>query len=196
MLEHLTRDVQAQVGAVHQTLDKAEMIGQQILALLHDHHGAGIELQALLIIAAVVIIRRVRRDEQQRGIGRVALGGLTDHLERRLIVVELALVILGIFLIGDLALRLLPDGGHAVEGLILINVLILVLGALFELFMRGLHANRIADIVAVFLDQLTDAIDFEELTVLFFLGILLDVQGDDRAGFVLLTLLDGVTVRA
>ena len=56
MLEHFTADVQGQILAVHNAPDEAEVLGQQILAVLHDHHAAGIQLQAALEVLGVEII--------------------------------------------------------------------------------------------------------------------------------------------
>ncbi len=50
MLQHFPGNVQGQVLRIHQALDEAEMIGQQVRALIHDEDAAGIELQALFIV--------------------------------------------------------------------------------------------------------------------------------------------------
>lgn len=35
MLKHLTRNVKREILAVYKTLNKAEMVGQEVLALVH-----------------------------------------------------------------------------------------------------------------------------------------------------------------
>ena len=37
VLQHLAADVQVQIRAVHNAAHEAERLGQQVLALLHDH---------------------------------------------------------------------------------------------------------------------------------------------------------------
>ena len=39
MLQHLTADVEREVGAVYHAPDKAEVVGHQIGALVHDHNA-------------------------------------------------------------------------------------------------------------------------------------------------------------
>ena len=65
MLQHFPGDVQRQVLGIHQPGYEAEMVRQQIGALVHDQHAAGIQLQPLLIFAGVVIIGGRAGDEQQ-----------------------------------------------------------------------------------------------------------------------------------
>ena len=43
LLQRFTADVQAQILAVHNALDEAEIVRQQIAALLHDHNAGGIQ---------------------------------------------------------------------------------------------------------------------------------------------------------
>ena len=58
MLEHLTGDVQAQVLGIHNALDEAEVLRQQVLAVLHDQHAGGVELQPLLVLLGVEVVGR------------------------------------------------------------------------------------------------------------------------------------------
>ena len=80
MLEHLPGDVQGQILGIHQALYKAEAVRQQIGALVHDKHTAGVKLQALLILPGVVVHGGVGGDEQQGRVGGSALGGGADDL--------------------------------------------------------------------------------------------------------------------
>ena len=63
VLKHFTGDIEREVGAIHKTAHKAEIVGQKILAMLHNEHTARIELQALFIVTAVIIIRRMGRNK-------------------------------------------------------------------------------------------------------------------------------------
>ena len=65
LLQHFTGNVQGQVRGIHQTLDEAEVIRQQVLAVIHNHNAAGVELQPLLKVLGVVVERHLTRDEQQ-----------------------------------------------------------------------------------------------------------------------------------
>ena len=44
LLQKFTRDIEGQVRRIHQALHKAQVIRQQVLALVHDEHMTGIEL--------------------------------------------------------------------------------------------------------------------------------------------------------
>ena len=153
VLEHLARDVEREVLRVDKALHKAEVIGQQVGALLHDQNAGSVELQTLFIVAGVVVHRRLGRDEQQRVVGRGALGRRVDHLERVLPVVELLLVEVVVLLGRDLVFVLLPQRHHAVERLDLKIVLVLVLRALLRPRLFDLHADRVADVVGVLLHK-------------------------------------------
>ena len=89
LLQGFTGDVQRQVGGIHQPLDKAEIVGQQIGAFVHDQHAVGIKLQTLFKLLGVIVIRRVRRDIQQRIVADLTLGFGMDRVQRRLVVIEL-----------------------------------------------------------------------------------------------------------
>ena len=199
MLEHLTGDVQGYVGRVHHALDKAQVVGQQIGAVLHDQHTAGVELQSLLIILGVEIIGRLAGDEQQRLIGDRALHGDGEHSLGRHIVKELFLIELVVFLVAHLALAALPQGHHAVDGLHFLDVLVLGLvvgAALLAAVGRHLHLDGVADIVGILADQLRKLVLLQKFGVVLPLGVGLDVHDDVGAHAVALRLGDGVAVRA
>ena len=80
VLEHFPRDVEAQVLGIDEAPHKAEMVGQQVGALVHDQHAAGIKLEPLLILFGVVVVGGVGRDKQQGVIGGSALGAAVDDL--------------------------------------------------------------------------------------------------------------------
>ena len=50
VLEHLTRDIQRQIGGVHNTPYKAEVFGNELLAVFGNHNAAGVELQSLFVV--------------------------------------------------------------------------------------------------------------------------------------------------
>ena len=186
MLEHFTRDVQGKVLAVHQTSYKAEVIRQQVGALVHYHYAAGVQLQTLFEVLGVVVVGRLCGNIQQRGVGSSTLGAGVDMRERLVVVVELVLVELVVFLVGELGFGFLPDRGHAVEGLGDYLLFVLVLAALFQLFVLNVHLDGVADIVAVLLYKLLYLVRREELVVILLVGVVLDVKDYLRAVVVLL----------
>ena len=199
VLEHLTGDVEAQILRIDQTLHKAETVGQQVRALLHNQHAGGIELEPFFILATVVVIRRAGRDEQQCVIGRCALGAAVDHPHRVLIIKEFVLIEIVVILIGDLGFALLPNRHHAVKRLVhrILFILGLVLrAALLDAGCRHIHPNRVADIVGVFFHDARNPMRLEELVIALLALVLLDDQRNLGAMPFLLTFLDRVAIRA
>ena len=50
------------------------MIGQKVGALVHDQHAGSIQLQALFVVAAVIVEGGMAGDEEQGIVGGGALG--------------------------------------------------------------------------------------------------------------------------
>ena len=181
LLQHLPGNVQGQIRTVHNAPDEAEIVRNQFLAAVHDQHTAGVELQALFIVAAVEVEGSMGRDEEQRLIVGRAFVLLADHLQRRLVIVELIPVEVGICLLRHLRGGLLPDRDHAVQRLVLFDRFVLILGAFFKLAVLRPHLDGVADVIAVLFDQTADTILVQIFAVLFILGIFLQMQNDLRA---------------
>ena len=200
MLQQLARDIQAQVGRINHAAHKAQIVRQQIGALVHNHHAGGVELQTRLIVLGVVQPRRLRRDEQQRLIRHRALGRDGHDRLRRSHVAEALLIELVVLLALDVALLALPQRHHAVDRLPLAHVLKLglVIGAaLLAARVRHLHADGEADIVGVFLHKARQRPLAEVLAVFIRLvAVVAQVENDIRADRLLLAGVDGVAVRA
>ena len=201
VLEELPGDVEAQVRGIHHAPDEAEVLGQEVGALVHDEDAIGVELEALLIVLGVVIHGGGAGDEEQGLVGDGALGGDGDHALGRDHLVVALLVELVVLLLRDLALLPLPEGDHGVQGLPLPDILVLRLvvgGALLPAGVGDLHADGEADVVGVLLHEGFQGVLLEVLAVLagLVLGVLLDVEGDVGADGVLLTGLHGVAVHA
>ena len=197
VLEQLPGDVQAQVRGVHNAPDEAEVLPDEVRALVHDEHAGGVELEPPLIVGGVVVEGRPGGDEEQGLVADLALGGDGDDGLGRGEVHELLLVELLILLLRHVALPALPDGHHAVEGLLLLVRLILrlVLGAVRLLPGLGdLHADGPADVVGVLLHQIAEGVLLEELAVIDLLPVGLDVHDDVGAHGLLLAGGDGVAV--
>ena len=193
LLQHLAADIQAQILTVHDALDEAEVIGQQVGALLHDEHAGCVQGQTFLVILGVEIVGAVAGYEQQGVVVRGALGAADDDTGRVGIIVELLFIEAGVLFVGHFALLLFPDGHHAVQGLQLgvalpLGLVILGLGVRFRLLalVLALHLDGVAHIVAVLLDDGNNAVFIQEIIVVVGLGVRLDVQDDLGAGGVLL----------
>ena len=161
VLQNLPADVQGEVGGVHHALDKAEVVGEQVGALVHDEHPGGVELKAFLILPGVEVVGGLLRDVEHGLIGDRPLGAGVDDGEGVLPVAELLLVESVVLLGLDLGLLPLPQGHHRVEGLPLLHRLplrLVVLGGVLRLVLLAvvlhLHDNGVADIVGVFFDKL------------------------------------------
>ena len=201
MLEHLPGDVQGDIRGVHNALDKAEVIGQQVRALVHNHDPGGIELEPLLKVRGEVVHGDLSGHIQQGLVLKVALGGHMDGQNGVLPVPELGLVEVVVLLLGHLALGPLPDGDHGVDGLPLLHLLILRLVIFPGVLRLGLltavlhlHTDRIPDVVRILFNQVRKRIGRQILVVIFFLGVGLDGHDHVGAHGVLLAGLDGVAV--
>ena len=63
LLNGLARDVERQI-AVYQSAHERETVGQQVGALLADHHARSVEFEPFLVGLAVVVVGRLGRHIQ------------------------------------------------------------------------------------------------------------------------------------
>ena len=204
VLQHLAADIQREVGRIHKPLHKAEMVGQKVGAFFHDEHAAGIELQALFIFFAVIVVRCAGGDEQKRAVGGRALRFGLHHLRGRCIITEFLFIEIGVFLIRHFLFVALPQGHHAVQRLVLGVALVfrgLVIAVL--VFIRAFdgarflaqHADGPADIIGIFLHKARKAPVVQKFAVMLFALVVLDDKDDVRAAGLLLAGSDGVALR-
>ena len=203
LLQRLTRDVEREVLAVHDAADEVVVVRQQVLALLHDQHVGAVQLQALLVVLAVQVVRRAAGDEQQRVVGQRALSVDGERGGRVGEVVEGLLVELVVLFLLYVGLAALPDRHHGVDGLDLSVLFVLglvvvagILGLGLLAGLRNLHAHRVAHVVAVALDEVLQAVLAEELVEVLLVGVVLQGQDDVGAVALALGLLDGVALDA
>ena len=203
LLQRLTRDVEREVLAVHDAANEVVVVGQQVLALLHDQHVGAVQLQALLVVLAVQIVRRAAGDEQQRVVGQRALGVDGERGGRVGEVVEGLLIELVVLFLLYVRLAALPDRHHGVDGLDLGVLLVLglivvagVLGLGLLAGLRNLHAHGVAHIVAVALDEVLQAVLAEELVEVLLVGVVLERKDDVGAVGLALGFLDGIALNA
>ena len=204
VLEHLAGDVQRKIGRIDDAAHEAEAFRQQVGALFHDHHAVGVEPQAGDIVARVVVIGRLRRDEQHRAVAHGALGVHADDGHGILGVLELLLIEGDAVGVGGFLLAALPDGDHRVDDLFLcdgahahlLDTGLVHLAGL--IFFGRLHigADRPADIVRIFLHKLLDLPGHEIHAVAVVLGVALHSEDDVGADGLLFAGSDGVAVRA
>ena len=161
MLQHLPADVQGKIGGVHYAPHEAEVVGQQVGALVHDEHAGGIELEPLLILPCIEVVGRLGGDIEHGLIGHSPLSTGVDDGQGVLPVAEFLLIEGVVLLRLHLGLLPLPQGDHGVESFPLLDGLpfrFVVLGGVSGLVLPPivlyLHDNGIADIVGVFLDKL------------------------------------------
>ena len=67
LLERLARDVEREVLRVDDTLDEVEVLGDEVLAVVHDKDAANVELDVVtLLLRLEEVERRALGDEQDR----------------------------------------------------------------------------------------------------------------------------------
>ena len=185
LLQRLAADVQCDVGRVDDAAHEVVVVGKKVRALLHDQDVGAVELEALLVIAAIEVEGGLAGDKEERVVLERALGVETEGARRVLPVVEGRLVELVVLLGRDVASALLPDGGHGVQGLELLVVLplrlVVVAGVGGLLLLAGLgdhHLDRVAHVVAVALDQVLQGVLGEVLVVAGLVGVVLEGKDD------------------
>ena len=199
VLQELAGNVEAQIRRIDHAAHKAQIVGQERVALVHDENARAVELQALLVAFRVEVERARRRHEQQRLIGNAALGGDGD---RALGLVEFARQLrieLVVLLVRHLAALALPERHHGVDGLERFDGLKLGLfgvAALLDLLLGHHHADGVADVVGKLLDERVQAVGLEILAVVLLIRVGLDVHDDLGADRILVALGHGVAVRA
>ena len=204
VLEHFAGDVQREIRRIDDAAHETEALRQQIGAFFHDHHAVGVEPQAGNIVAGIVVVGRLRRDEQHAPVAHRALGVHADDGHGVLRILELFLVEGDAVGVGDLLLAALPDGDHRVDDLLLrdgahahlLNAGLVHLAGFVFLGRLHVGADRPADIVRIFLHQLLDFPGHEIHAVAVVVRVGLHGENDVGADGVLFARGDGVAVRA
>ena len=58
LLQHLARDVERQILAVNNALDKAQVLRDQLVTVVHDEHTSHIQLDVVLLLLGVKQVKR------------------------------------------------------------------------------------------------------------------------------------------
>ena len=186
VLQHLAGDVQAQIRGLHHAAHKAEMIRQQSVAVLHDHHSGRVQLEARLIILRVIIRRCGRGYEQHGLITDSTFRTDADHGRGILEIVKVFLVEGFAVIVGDLALRALPDGHPAVDHFVLGVILPVLLGGAVLLLLSGLrvtaarhvHVNGPPDVIGVLFHDAAQGVVVQVFGIRDLVGILFQRHDD------------------
>ena len=197
VLEHFTRDVQGEVGTVHQPFDKAVIIGKQVGAFIHDQHAVGVELKTFFVIFGIEIVRRFAGNVEEGVVSGHPFGFAVDHFQRFGVIVKFILIELLIFLFGDLALVFAPERDHAVQRFGFDHRFGFAVFAAFHGTMMGhIHADGITDIIGIFLHEVFHAEGGEIIAVFFFFGIFFEIECNFGPGGFFFAGFNGVTVGA
>ena len=202
MLENLTGNIQGEIRRVNDALHKIKIIMNQLVALFHNHHTVAVKGDAFFIFTNQIHAVRLAGNKQHGLIGHLPFRIDASHGARILRGVIFLFVEADALLIRYLALTTLPDGNHAVDGLIFGDHLIIVFGgtvlilfAGFKAFLMGnIHFNGPANIVGIFFNQGFDLPDFEEGAVIFIFRVGFDVHNHIRAGRGTLRFRDSIAV--
>ena len=203
VLQHFAAYVKRNIRSIHNAADKAEVFRQQVGTFIHNQHAGGIKLQAFFKIAGIVVIRSLCRNEQQRFIAYHALRGNAYAAKRVFKVTEFLFIKIVVFLLGDFVFVLLPNRNHGVYGFplfIFFPLRLIIFGSVRRFFFLtafcNFHADRITDIVGIFLYKMLQTVFLKIFTVVLFLGIGLYVHNNVRTDGIFFTFGDGIAVRA
>ena len=193
LLQHFAADVQRQVLAVHHTPDKAEVLGQQILAGLHNHHTGGIQLQSPFEVLGIEVVGSLAGDVQQGLVADGTLGAGVDGPQGICKVIELVLIEGIVLRLGDILFGPLPDGHHGVQGLH-IGIGFIFVGIRLLPGFGHFHFDGVADVVGIFADQVPDLILLQEIGELVIFRVFLQRHDDVGTGRFLGGFLNGIAV--
>ncbi len=163
-LQQLARDVQRQVGRVDDALDEAQVHRHQRLGVVHDEDALDVELHAAALVAVPHVQRRVRRDVEQLRVFAAAFHAVVRVGQRRVRIIGNLFVKIGVLGVGDLALGTRPQRGGLVDGLPLVERLVLG-GLAVPLFL--LHQDRKGDVVGILGDDGLELPRAQELVLAF-----------------------------
>ncbi len=191
VLQHLTRNVQGQILRIHEPLHKPKIRRQQLLAVVHDEHTPGVQLQTRFVVLGIESVRHATRDVQQRREIHVAFHIEENRLHGIREVKEVLFVERRQLFLRDLRLRAFPQRHHGIQGLFLRHGLGLAIH-----FLRGLHrhADGVADVVGILLHQILHTVALQVLRVVLLVVICFQVQHQHGAPFFLVTGLDLIAI--
>ena len=201
LLQDLAADVEIEVRRIHHPFDETEIFRHQLLAVVHDEHAFGVEVDAVTPFGREKVEGGLGGDVEQGAVLGGAFELEVQPLHGRVPVVAEMFVELFVLFVGHLAGIAGPDRLHGIEGLFThhlacggtdgLSILVLdnlLIGQRFVAL--DLHGDRVADEIRVLLDDVADHPLVGEVLVVLFL--FLQFQGDGRSPAGLLGGLDAV----
>ncbi len=137
LLQQFARDIQRQVAGIDDSLDEAQVQGQELLSVVHDEHAPYVELEPPRGVALPQVERGLRRHVQEAGVLALALDAIVAPDQRVGPVMADVAVEGAVVLIADLGARPRP------QGLCLVDGLVLEIRPLLD------HADREGDVIRV-----------------------------------------------
>jgi hypothetical protein len=175
VLQVLTGDVEGEIFGVDDTADEAEVLGDEILAVVHDEDSADVELDVVFLLLGLEHVEGGALGDEDDGLElESALHGELLDSEVVLPVVGEGLVEVGVVFLGDLVGLLHPDGLGLVELLelsgdlfdLLLLLVLLLLGNLDTLLLLLLIVLIVGDLLLGGLLNLQGDGEGDELGVL------------------------------
>lgn len=106
----LTRDVERQIFGVNDTLDEVEVLGNELLAVVHNEHTANVELNVVeLLLGFEHVEGSATRGEQHGTEFKLSLDAKVLHS-------EIIFPVIGESLVENRHLAARSGGGSAVDG--------------------------------------------------------------------------------
>ena len=75
-LQYFSRDIQRQIGGVHHTLNKTQVIGKQLLGVVHDEDPLNVELKTMPALTVIEIERSLCRNVKQLNVFGTSLNAV------------------------------------------------------------------------------------------------------------------------
>ena len=73
LLQHLTGDVEGKVLAVNNALDKAQVLRDEVITVVHDEHTSHIQLDVVLLLLGVKQVKRCTPAVSSHVVGRQSI---------------------------------------------------------------------------------------------------------------------------
>ena len=166
LLERLTRNIERNIGRIHDAAHKIKVVGKEICALFLNQNARRVERKAFFIILAIEVKGCRRWDEQKRIIGKRTFRMKANLTQRIVPIMKRGCVELFVVFFFYIAFALFPDRHHGIDGfellivldfwrlvcvrifvLVRINVRIGILGLRYLARFVNHHLNGVMDVV-------------------------------------------------
>src|SRR5690349_22526326 len=117
LLQHLSRDVQREVGRINHAANEAQISRKQIIDAVNYRDTFGVQPQPILCCVIKKLTVSLGRNEEQRPILELTFSSKGDRFQWIVKVMSNLLVELGILAVSHLRGRTIPQWFHRVENL-------------------------------------------------------------------------------